>query len=482
AEASVTRLVLAALGGSLLASLGLAVTWVAGGPRHVILGTWWRAGGVRADLAAQVDGPGVALSLLAACWLLIGARAAVTYLHREPGYARFQALLCVFAAGMQLVALGGSLLLMFVGWELLGVSSALLIGWRFQRRDSTLGGLRALLTNRVGDAAFVLAMAVAWSAAGTVDLEALAAGGLAAWQAGLTFGLLTIAAAAKAGQLPFSPWLSRSIEGPTLSSALFYAAVMVHAGPFLLVRAAPLASRAPSVMVLPVTVGLVTVGYGWLVSITQPDVKGAYVHASMSQVGVSFALAGAGWTEVAMVHLVGHSALRGWQLMTAPSFREQVGGLAAPEAPAWLRARPALQVAASARLWMDEAHDDLVVQPARRLARDLAVLDAAVLDPISELPEPAERPASSLALWEAGRTSGRGPAEPRGLVARVLGWSVELAYGVEERFVLPLFGSHLPRFVRALGRIAAPVEAVMAEAWFAPAVVLLTLALVMEGR
>lgn len=483
-ERTISRVAVGSLGLSLLASFGVFALWAAYGPAQAPLGLWWRAGRLEVELSLRVDGAGVTLSLLAAGWALLAGKAAVTYLHREAGYLRFQALVGVLAAGMQLIALGGDLLVIFVGWELAGVASALLIAWRFPRADGAWAGARAFLTNRVGDAAFVLAMAALWSGGGTLALPELGAG-LAPWQAGAAFVLLTVAAAVKGGQLPFSPWLSRSMEGPTLSSALFYGAVMVQAGPFLVLRAAPLAVVAPSVMALPVVIGVLTWAYGWLVAIAQNDVKSSYVHASMSQVGVTFALAAAAPAPLALLHLVGHASLRGWQLATSPSFRQQVAGEPAAPAPAWLRARPALQVAARGRLWLDELHAEVVVEPARRLARDLSTLDAAVLDPLSELPSPAARVASSLAAWEEQRLAvdplHAAATGTRGLVARALGWVSDRVHDIEQRYVLPWFSTHLPRAIRALGRVLLRVEPVLAEGWFIPALVLLTLALVTEG-
>jgi len=484
AERPTSRLALAALMVSVVGSLLVVGSVALEGPRHAVLASWWRAGAFQVDLSVHTDLPGAAFSLLASVWCLVAGRAATTYLHREAGYLRFQLLLCTLAAGLQLIALSGDLVLIFVGWELAGISSALLISWRFPRADAAAAGTRAFLTNRVGDAAFVLAIATLSAGAGTTDLARLQAAHLSPLVAAPAWMLLGTAAGAKSGQLPFSPWLSRAMEGPTLSSALFYAAAMIHAGPFLLMRAAPVAEGAPSVVILAVGIGLSTAVYGWLVSMSQVDVKSAYVHAAMSQTGITYALAGAGFVHLATVHMVGHAALRGYQVVTSPSFRQQVGVVKVPPAPSWLIGLPSLQVAALARFWLDEAHDEIAVQPVRRLARHLVQLDARVLDPMSALPAPAATVLSSLAAWEESILAHDplvSPPPSRGWVARVLAWIADGAAALEQRYVLPLFGQHLPRLVGAAGARLTQVEAVLAEGWAVPVLILATLALVAGG-
>lgn len=482
-EVRVSRVTLTALALSLLGALLVLGSVALEGPRHAVLASWWRAGAFQVDLSVHTDVPGAAFSVLASVWSLVAGRAATTYLHREAGYLRFQLLLCVLAAGLQLIALSGDLVLVFVGWELAGISSALLIAWRFPRADAAAAGARAFLTNRVGDAAFVLGVTTLVVGAGTTDIGELSRTPLSPLVAAPAWMLLGTAAGAKSGQLPFSPWLSRAMEGPTLSSALFYAAAMIQAGPLLLMRVAPLAANAPSVMMLAVGIGLFTAVYGWLVSLAQVDVKSAYVHAAMSQAGVTFALAGAGYLRLATLHMVGHASLRGYQVITSPSFRQQVGEVPVPAAPAWLRARPALQVAALARFWSDEAHDEMAVQPTRKLAKHLVQLDARVFDPLSALSSPRSSAAASLAAWgpiDALDPLVRRPAQ-RGWLATALVRMADAAYQIEQRYVLPLFTEHLPRVVGAVGARLERVEEVLAEGWAVPVLILVTLALVAGG-
>ena len=182
------------------------------------------------------------------------------YLHREIGFHRFFIFMCLFLAGMLLIVLSGNAVFTFVGWELAGVSSWLLIGYAYDRPIATGNALWAFITNRIGDAGFILGISLAAWWLGTVEWS-----GLAAWAQGdsfdkisarlILFGFL-IAAVAKSAQLPFASWIARALEGPTPSSAIFYGAVMVHAGVYLVLRLEPVLLQVPDVMVYLAVLGI----------------------------------------------------------------------------------------------------------------------------------------------------------------------------------------------------------------------------------
>jgi hypothetical protein len=477
-ERAVARVAQAVFGAQVAVLIAAAVV----GPDRVVLGRWIDLPGLAIDVGLRLDAPGLALATLAAGWCWVAARASADYLHRETGFDRFYLGLALFGAGMQLIALGADLLWIFCGWELVGSASALLIGWRHVRRDAAMSGVRALLTNKPGDVGLLVAIGALHAVVGTSDLDRLAAhlpGALAAAVAG---GGLLVAAAAKSGQPPFSPWLARAMEGPTPSSALFYGAVMVHAGPFLVLRAAPALDAAPVLAWGAVVVGAVGVVYGGLTSATQADVKSALVHAALAQAGVTMALAGLGLSTLACVHFVGHGLLRGWQLASSPSYRLLVDDEPVRPAAAWLRARPQLQRAAAARFWLAEAHAVWVVEPIRHVARRLSWLDADVVDEIGRVSVPVRVASSALADWEVADldhapVEGE-PSSPLGRLLHGLAVATEMA---EQAVFVRLLGDWMPRQAARISARLEVVERLLAEPWVVPTGVLLWLAVSLGG-
>src|SRR5262249_33583036 len=163
------------------------------------------------------------------------------YLHREPGYNRYFVLLAMFVTGMLLVALAGNVEVLFVGWELVGLSSALLVAFFHERPAAVSNALRVFSIYRISDAAMLSAAVLLRHVAGTDSLSLLFGGARAAPTLGLTGTnatiialLLIVAVAGKSALLPFSSWLPRAMEGPTPSSAVYYGSLSIHAGCFLL--------------------------------------------------------------------------------------------------------------------------------------------------------------------------------------------------------------------------------------------------------
>ncbi|MCU0704755.1 MAG: hypothetical protein MUF18_12325 [Fimbriiglobus sp.] len=192
---------------------------------------------------------------------VIGAFAA-RYMHREPGYHRFFLLFALFATGMTTAAVAGSVETLFAGWELVGLSSVLLIGYFHERPAPVRNGFRVWVIYRAADAALLLAAVLTHRMVGEGDFHHLLGQGawpyeaatVSAWQAMVVGGLLLFAAAGKSALLPFSGWLPRAMEGPTPSSAVFYGALSVHLGAFLLLRVSPLFEK--SVVLASVTLAL----------------------------------------------------------------------------------------------------------------------------------------------------------------------------------------------------------------------------------
>ncbi len=249
------------------------------------------------------------------------------YIHRERGYHRFFMLYAIFTLGMIVAAVAGTVETLFAGWELVGLSSVLLIGFYNERPAPVRNGFRVWVIYRTSDAALLLAAILTHRLTGKGDFHALLGEGpwpdevtaISALDATIIGGLLLVAAAGKSALLPFCGWLPRAMEGPTPSSAVFYGALSVHLGAFLLLRMSPLFEHSIPLAAAAVILGLGTAAYGYLVGRVQTDIKSALSFASLTQVGIIVAEIGLGFRYLALVHLLGHACLRTLQFVRAPS-------------------------------------------------------------------------------------------------------------------------------------------------------------------
>lgn len=371
---------LAAFGGLalLLAIDGLAL--LHGAPGHRRLAHWFGNGNWEATFSFMLDPLSLTLGTLTALigWLVM--RFSANYLHREAGFHRFFIALSFFLAGIQLVLLAGNGLLAFVGWEMCGVSSFLLIGYAWHRPVATGNALFAFVTNRGGDAGFLLALGLAATWLGSFEWTALSkASQISVVNDRLLVIGFVVAALAKSAQLPFTAWITKALEGPTPSSAIFYGAVMVHAGVYLLLRLEPLLVQVPDVMIGLVVAGALTAIYAWLCGLVQTDVKSALIFATVFQVSLMFVSIGLGYTTLALVHLCLHAGWRVWQFLLAPSWlvitRERP-----PPPPAWLRSNQLLYTVALQRFWLDKLSHTLLVEPTQSFARDVRALEEHFID------------------------------------------------------------------------------------------------------
>lgn len=263
------------------------------------------------------------------CFVLCGVVGAFTrhYLHRETGYRRFFFLYAIFLAGMVISALAGTIETLFFGWEMVGLSSALLIAYFQEHRNPVRNGQRVWSVYRLADAAFLIAALTLHHLTGEGDLTAMVGAGswpegqsvLTVSQALLVGGLLIVAAAGKSGLVPFSGWLPKAMEGPTPSSAVFYGALSVHLGAYLLLRVSPILHVTPWLSGGVILLGATSAICGAAMSRVQSDVKCLLAYASLTQVGMIVTEIGLGWNYLALIHIVGHAVLRTLQLLRAPS-------------------------------------------------------------------------------------------------------------------------------------------------------------------
>ncbi|MCC6525754.1 MAG: proton-conducting membrane transporter [Polyangiaceae bacterium] len=326
AERWVARIALGSLWLSFASMLAATAAWLLAGPGalEVDLGHWFHAGDYGFELGFLVDETSVPVALLVGVLLLATSRFSVNYLHREPGFARFFLLVLVFGAGMLVLVLGARLELVFAGWEVVGMTSVLLVAFFRERSGPVRAAIRVLVTYRICDVGLVLGAVWLHLAVHTTSFAELgrlaAAPATAALVPTTAVGLaLIVAAMGKSAQFPVGGWLPRAMEGPTASSAVFYGGLSVHAGVYLLLRTAPLLDASPVARTVLIVVGAVTAAMGALSGQVSADAKTALAHATISQVGLMFVECGLGLHRIALVHLVAHATLRYYQFLRTPS-------------------------------------------------------------------------------------------------------------------------------------------------------------------
>jgi NAD(P)H-quinone oxidoreductase subunit 5 len=249
------------------------------------------------------------------------------YMHRESGFNRFFMFYVLFLMGMVVTSLAGTIETLFAGWELVGLSSALLVGFYHERPAPVRNGLRVWTVYRISDAALLTASIVMHHLQGEGDFDKFL--GRGAWpygqamltgqQALLVGVLLLVAAAGKSAMVPFSGWLPRAMEGPTPSSAVFYGALSVHLGAFLLLRVSPILDLSAWLSALIILVGAATAVFASFAERVQTDIKCALCFASLAQVGLIVVEIGLGLRYLALIHILGHGCLRTLQFVRAPS-------------------------------------------------------------------------------------------------------------------------------------------------------------------
>jgi NAD(P)H-quinone oxidoreductase subunit 5 len=298
----------------------------------VAFGSWFTVHDYRFPLVLTADR--LSLPFLAMTVVLSGliGQFSATYLHREPGFLRFFLLLHLFAFGSLLAFAAGSFDLLAGGWELVGITSVLLIAF-FQLRTAPVeNGLRVFAVYRACDIGLLVGLFAMHHWAGTASFyNGLPK--LSGAQGVIVSLLLLLAASGKAAQIPFSGWLPRAMEGPTPSSAIFYGAISIHAGAYLLLRVQPLLSQSKLASALVILIGVATAVHGTIIGRAAADAKTSLAYASLTQVGVIFVEIGMGWKWIAVTHILGHATVRTMQFLRAPSMlhdyhqmRSAIGG------------------------------------------------------------------------------------------------------------------------------------------------------------
>ena len=294
--------------------------------------TWFASGGVQVGFDLAVDRlTAVMLAVVTSVGLLIHIYS-IGYMAHEGGYYRFFAYMNLFMFFMLLLVLGANFLVMFVGWEGVGLCSYLLIGFYFLRQSAADAGKKAFIVNRIGDFGFSLAMFLTVVCFGTLDFAQVfsqvnarpvepGAGVLTA--IGL---LLLVGATGKSAQIPLYVWLPDAMEGPTPVSALIHAATMVTAGVYMVARCAAIYLHAPVALDTVAVMGLVTAAFAATIGVAQNDIKKVFAYSTVSQLGYMFLGLGAGAFSSGIFHLMTHAFFKALLFLGAGSVIHALAG------------------------------------------------------------------------------------------------------------------------------------------------------------
>ena len=326
---------------SLIAFAQVLREWANSAPtREVVNFTWLQFGSTNVDLGWVLDPLSAVMLVMVSFVGLLIFIYSVGYMEHDENFTRFFCFLSLFAGAMLGVVISNSLLLLFMCWELVGLTSYLLIGFWYQKPSAAAAAKKAFLTTRVGDVFFLLGIVWLFAQTGTLSfyndgagsMEHAALAGLLAQPGalGLTaagaIGLLIFAGAAgKSGQFPLHVWLPDAMEGPTPVSALIHAATMVAAGVYLVARVYPLmqagalAGGTTTALTVVTWVGAFTAVFAALIAVAQNDIKRILAYSTVSQLGYMMAGLGMGGVAVGMFHLITHAFFKALLFMGAGS-------------------------------------------------------------------------------------------------------------------------------------------------------------------
>ncbi|HEY7099228.1 MAG TPA: NADH-quinone oxidoreductase subunit L, partial [Terriglobales bacterium] len=294
---------------------------------------WLRAGSFQVDFAFQLDQLSLVMLLIVTGVGFLIHVYSVGYMWEDAGFYRFFSYLNLFMFFMLTLILASNYLLMFVGWEGVGLASYLLIGFWFVKDSAASAGKKAFIVNRIGDFGFLIALFLLIQHFGSLDFqsvfEKVAPLDKEASGAGLLTAiaiLLMVGAAGKSAQIPLYVWLPDAMEGPTPVSALIHAATMVTAGVYMVARSHVIFERAPIALTVVAIIGTLTALFAATIGITQTDIKKVLAYSTVSQLGYMFMAAGVAAFSASIFHLMTHAFFKGLLFLGAGSVIHAVGG------------------------------------------------------------------------------------------------------------------------------------------------------------
>ena len=320
-----------AAGLSFLVALFVSIEVIGGRIRDADIFPWIVAGALEVPVGVLIDPlSAVMIFTVTSVGFLVHVYSA-KYMHGDPGYHRYFTYLNLFLFAMLILVLANNYLLMFVGWEAVGVCSFLLIGFWYERKSASDAASKAFIVNRVGDAGFLLGLFLMWSTLGSfrfAEVFARAEQDLAAGSAIatlITLGLF-VGAMGKSAQFPLSVWLPDAMEGPTPTSALIHAATMVTAGVYMVVRSSPLFNLAPDTLNVVAGVGAATAVFAASIGFVQQNIKQTIAYSTITQLGLMFMAAGLGAYATAIFHLFTHAFFKSLLFLGAGSVIQALHG------------------------------------------------------------------------------------------------------------------------------------------------------------
>ncbi|HET6325404.1 MAG TPA: NADH-quinone oxidoreductase subunit L [Planctomycetaceae bacterium] len=305
---------------------------------------WVSIGGLHVEVALRVDALSAVMLAMVTFVSLLVAIYASGYMHGDPGYPRFFAELALFVFSMCMLVMARNFVVLFAFWEAVGLCSYLLIGFWFERPSASSAAVKAFVMNRIGDAAFLIAIYMIWRTFGSLDFLEVFRGRAAFADPPPDFSsrilticlCLFIGACGKSAQFPLHLWLPDAMEGPTPVSALIHAATMVTAGVYLVARCTPLFVLAPEAQVVVATIGGITALLAALIALTQTDLKRVLAYSTISQLGYMFmALGSAAAGEAfalaavtaAIFHMFTHAFFKALLFLSAGNVMHAMGNV-----------------------------------------------------------------------------------------------------------------------------------------------------------
>lgn len=318
----------AALGLSALDALAVFAATLGGPPQIVTLYRWIGVADLQVDVAFQID-PLSTLMMLVVTWVSFLIHVySIGYMHEDHGYWRFFSWMPLFVFFMLTLVMADNYLLMFVGWEGVGLCSYLLIGYWFERRAPANAATKAFLMNRVGDWGFTVGVILIFLTFGSLNFHEVFERVHIAEQGLLTAIalLLFLGATGKSAQIPLYTWLPDAMEGPTPVSALIHAATMVTSGVYMVSRSMPIFAAAPQALLVVAVIGALTALVAATIALVQTDIKRVMAYSTVSQLGYMFLGAGVGAPIAAMFHLATHAFFKALLFLGSGSVIHALGG------------------------------------------------------------------------------------------------------------------------------------------------------------
>jgi NADH-quinone oxidoreductase subunit L len=312
------------IGLSFLAAAMIAYQFLGSGETHLVIEmwTWMAVGNFTPGFSFYLDGLAVVMMLIITGVGFLIHLYSAGFMLDDPSYSRFFAYMNLFVASMLVLVLADNLLLLYLGWEGVGLCSYLLIGFWYEKPENGYAARKAFITTRVGDTSMAIGLFLLFAQLGTLNIQDMLQEAQAQWAVGSGLAvaaslLLLGGAVGKSAQLPLQTWLPDAMAGPTPISALIHAATMVTAGVYLIARTHVLFELAPNVQLLVAWIGLITLLMAGFTAMTQHDIKRILAYSTISQIGYMFLGLGVGAWSASVFHLMTHAFFKALLFLAA---------------------------------------------------------------------------------------------------------------------------------------------------------------------